>query len=63
MISVESQIARYVPKAAAVKAPITAEICTFIPEYHGRERELRLVHIAEKLRRLNADFDCSLLCA
>ena len=54
MISVESQTIRYMPEAAAVKAPITADICTLIPEYHGRERESRLVRIAEKLRRLNA---------
>ena len=54
MISVESQITRYMPEADAVKAPITADICTLVPEYHGRERELRLVRIVEKLRRLNA---------
>ncbi len=54
MISVESQTIRYMPEAVAVKAPITADICTLVPEYHGRERELRLTRIAEKLRRLNA---------
>ena len=54
MISTESQTMRYMPKAVAVKAPITADICTLIPEYHGHERERRLARIAEKLGKLNA---------
>ena len=54
MISTEVQTMQYVPKAAAVKAPTTADVCMHIPEYHGPERELRLAHIADKLATLNA---------
>lgn len=54
MISSESPSVKYTPKAVAVNAPMTADICTLIPEYHGRERDLRLVRISEKLQALNA---------
>jgi len=54
MIAAEPQTMEYRPKAVAIKAPITADICTLIPEYHGHERALRLARIAERLEELNA---------
>lgn len=54
MIPMESHTIEYIPEAIAVKAPRTADICTLMPKYRGRERALRFARITKKLRQLNA---------
>ena len=51
---VEQRLERELIKIPAVKAPVTADVCALVPEYHGYQRDAMLSRIARKLRQRDA---------
>ena len=50
----EQRLERELIKIPAVKAPVTADVCALVPEYHGSERDAIFTRIASKLRKRDA---------